>query len=97
MKIAGDRLNNDIITYMRDEFKILIGERTAEMVKLPLVPFPGEYMETEVHGRDLLTGLPRAVAVTDSDIREALSLSIKGLVEGVKICWKQLRRKFYPT
>ena len=45
---------------------------------------PGEYMETEVHGRDLLTGLPRQVVVTDADIREAISHSIKGLVEGVK-------------
>lgn len=85
LKIAGDRLNNDIITYMRDEFKILIGERTAEMVKIAIGSvIPGEYMETEIHGRDLLTGLPREVVVTDSDIREALSLSIKGLVEGVK-------------
>ncbi|MFA6301145.1 MAG: rod shape-determining protein [Candidatus Paceibacterota bacterium] len=85
LKIAGDRLNNDIITYMRDEFKILIGERTAEMVKIAVGSvIPGEYMETEVHGRDLLTGLPREVVVTDSDIREALSGSIKGLIEGVK-------------
>ncbi|OGI68339.1 rod shape-determining protein [Candidatus Nomurabacteria bacterium RIFCSPLOWO2_01_FULL_41_12] len=85
LKIAGDRLNNDIITYMRDEFKILIGERTAEMVKIAIGSvIPGNYMETEVHGRDLLTGLPRAVTVTDADIREALTFSIKGLVEGVK-------------
>ncbi len=85
LKIAGDKLNNDIITYMRDEFKILIGERTAEMVKIAIGSvMPGEYMETEVHGRDLLTGLPREVVVTDSDIREALSGSIKGLIEGIK-------------
>ncbi|MDD5721190.1 MAG: rod shape-determining protein [Candidatus Pacebacteria bacterium] len=85
LKIAGDRLNNDIISYMRDEFKILIGERTAEMVKIAIGSvIPGEYMETEVHGRDLLTGLPREVVVTDSDIREAISLSIKGLIDGVK-------------
>ena len=85
LKIAGDRLNNDIITYMRDEFKILIGERTAEMVKIGIGSvLQGEYMETEVRGRDLLTGLPREVIVTDSDIREALSLSIKELVEGIK-------------
>ena len=85
LKIAGDRLNNDIITYMRDEFKMLIGERTAEMVKIAIGSVvAGGYMETEVHGRDLLTGLPREVVVTDSDIREALSPSIKGLVEGVK-------------
>jgi len=85
LKIAGDRLNNDIISYMRDEFKMLIGERTAEMVKISIGSvLPGEYMETEVHGRDLLTGLPREVVVTDSDIREAISISVKELVNGVK-------------
>ena len=85
LKIAGDRLNADIITYMRDEFKILIGERTAEMVKIAIGSVsPGGHMESQVHGRDLLTGLPRAVVVTDADIREACSPSIKGLVEGVK-------------
>lgn len=85
IKIAGDRLNSDISAYMRDEFKILIGERTAEAVKIAIGSvLPGEYMETEVRGRDLLTGLPREVVVTDSDIREAISLSIKELVEGVK-------------
>ncbi len=85
LKIAGDRLNTDIITYMRDEFRMLIGERTAEMVKINIGSVgPGEYMEIEVHGRDILTGLPRAVVVTDSDIREAMALSIRGLCEGVK-------------
>lgn len=85
LKIAGDRLNSDIITYMRDEFKILIGERTAEMVKISIGSVsPGVYMESQVHGRDILTGLPRAVVVTDADIREALSASIRELVEGIK-------------
>ncbi len=85
LKIAGDRFNNDIITYMRDEFKILVGEKTAEMVKMAIGSvLPGEYMETEVRGRDLLTGLPREVVVTDSDVREAIASSVKELVEGVK-------------
>jgi rod shape-determining protein MreB len=85
LKIAGDKLNNDIISYMRDEFKILIGEKTAEQVKIALCSVvPSEYTETEVRGRDLLTGLPREVVVTDSDIREAVGASVKGLIEGVK-------------
>lgn len=85
LKIAGDKLNNDIITYMRDEFKILVGERTAEAVKIAIGSvIPGEYTEIEVRGRDLLTGLPREVVVTDSDVREATSLSIKEFVDGVK-------------
>lgn len=85
LKVAGDRLNNDIISYMRSEFKILIGEKTAEAVKMAIGSVISmEYMEAEVRGRDLLTGLPREVVVTDSDIREAISLSIKELVEGLK-------------
>ncbi len=85
MKIAGDLLNTDIITYMRDEFKLLIGEKTAENVKIAIgSATAGEYMEAEVRGRDLLTGLPRAVIVTDSDIREAIAHSVHGLVDGVK-------------
>jgi len=83
--VAGDRFNNDIVTYMRDEFKILIGERTAELVKIAIGSvIQGEYMEIEVRGRDILTGLPREVVVTDSDIREAFSVSIKELIEGIK-------------
>lgn len=85
LKIAGDRLNNDIIAYMRSEFKILIGEKTAEIVKMSIgTVIPLGYMETEVRGRDLLTGLPREVVVTDSDIREAISGSIREFVDGVK-------------
>lgn len=85
LKIAGDRLSNDIISYMRDEFKILIGERTAETIKISIGSvLPSGYAEIEVHGRDLLTGLPRQVVVTDSDIREAIALSIKELLDGVK-------------
>ena len=85
LKIAGDKLNNDIISYMRDEFKLLIGEKTAESVKMAIASaIQGEYMESYVRGRDLLTGLPREVVVTDSDIREAISLSVAELVDGVK-------------
>lgn len=85
LKIAGDKLNHDISTYMRDEFKILIGEKTAEEVKIAIGGVvPGEYMETAVRGRDLLTGLPREVVVTDADIREATQSSIRELVDGVK-------------
>ena len=85
IKVAGDKLNNDIMTYMRDEFKILIGETTAEMIKMSIASvLEGEYMEVEARGRDILTGLPREVIVTDSDVREAILPSIKELVDGIK-------------
>lgn len=86
IKIAGDRLNNDIMTYIRDEFKILIGERTAEDVKIQagaIVPGPAP-IEVTVRGRDLVTGLPREVVVTDADVREAIGASIDTLVEAIK-------------
>jgi rod shape-determining protein MreB len=86
LKVAGDRFNNDIISYIRDEFKILIGERTAENVKIAIGSAikPTEPMEAAIRGRDLLTGLPREVIVTDADIREALAASIQVLVESTK-------------
>jgi rod shape-determining protein MreB len=85
LKIAGDLLNTNIINYMKDEFKLLIGERTAEGVKIAIGSVvEGESMEAEVRGRDLVTGLPRQVIVTDSDIREAILPSVLSLVDGVK-------------
>jgi rod shape-determining protein MreB len=86
LRIAGDKLNTDIISYVRSEFKILICEKTAEDVKIKIgailqgsVP-----LEASIKGRDLITGLPREVIVTDSDIREAISQSIDTLVESIK-------------
>lgn len=86
LKIAGDRFNQDIINYARDEFKLLLGERTAEDIKIAIgsaVP-SNENVEATVRGRDLMTGLPREVTVTDSDVREALSKSLNSLLKSVK-------------
>ncbi len=86
LKIAGDRLNEDIIAYIRSEFKILIGEKTAESIKIAIGSvLPGlSPMEASIRGRDLITGLPREVIITDSDIREAIAQSIDNLIEAVK-------------
>lgn len=85
LKIAGDKFNTDISTYLRDEFKLLIGEKTAENVKLAVANvLPGNFMEAEVRGRDLVSGLPREVIITDSDVREAIGPSVNQLIDGVK-------------
>lgn len=86
LKIAGDKLNNDISGYIRNEFKILIGERTAEDIKIQLSNMVQEDqpLEAPIRGRDLVTGLPREVIITDSDIREAIAHSIGELVEATK-------------
>lgn len=86
LRIAGDKLNNDIIAYMRSEFKILIGEKSAEEIKIAIssVLPTDQPLEAPIKGRDLITGLPREVIITDSDLREALSSSIDALIESVK-------------
>ena len=86
MRIAGDKLNQDIIQYAKDEFKLLLGEKTAEDVKMSIgsVTKNGEGMEAAIRGRDMITGLPREVIVTDSDIREAIIKSVRSLVVATK-------------
>lgn len=85
MKIAGDKLNQDIIAYLRDEFKMLVGEKTAEEIKIKIGAIGSEHQfESEIRGRDIITGLPRQILVNNHDIREAITHSISTLVDGVK-------------
>jgi rod shape-determining protein MreB len=86
IKIAGDKLNNDLILYLRNEFKILVGEKTAEDIKISIgsVLEGDTPLEMPVRGRDLITGLPREVIITEADVREAIGLSIDTLIESIK-------------
>lgn len=86
VRIAGDKFNADIMSYMRSEFKILIGEKTAENVKIAIgsaIPMM-QSMEAVIKGRDLVTGLPKEVVITDTDVREAIAQSVYTLVESVR-------------
>ena len=86
LKVAGDKLNSDIMSYIRNEFKILIGEKTAEDLKIAIATVIEHKpaLEAAIRGRDLVTGLPREVIVTDSDIREAIGPSMDTFLESVK-------------
>lgn len=86
LKVAGDKFNQDIISYIRNEFKILIGEKTAEAIKVAIASvIPNNPpLEAAVRGRDLVTGLPREVIITDGDIREAIGASVDTLLDAVK-------------
>lgn len=88
VRVAGVKLNEDIVSFIRNEFKILIGEETAERLKMEVGSiFPeeeGEPIEMTVRGRDLVTGLPREVIITDSDIREAIARSIDLIINAIK-------------
>lgn len=86
VRIAGDRFNADIISHIRNEFKILIGEKSAEEIKMSIASVAPrrESLEAIVRGRDLVTGLPREIVISDQDIRNAIGHSIEELVEAVK-------------
>ena len=86
LRVAGDKFNDDIIRFARDEYKLLLGERTAEEVKIAIgsVYELKEPLEATVRGRDLITGLPKEIVVDDSEIRRAMRHSIATLVNAVK-------------
>ncbi|MFW5885135.1 MAG: rod shape-determining protein [Patescibacteria group bacterium] len=86
LRIAGDEMSEDIIKFARDEFNLLLGERTAEEVKISIGSAHPEEEELAmmIRGRDLISGLPKEVKITSSQVREALSRSIKTIVNGVK-------------
>ncbi len=86
LKVAGDRLNDDIMRFVRDEFKLAVGEPTSEELKIHIgsaLPL-NEKMEMTIRGRDLVTGLPREATVRDTHIRAAIGKSLKSIVEAVK-------------
>ena len=84
--IAGDKFNSDIVSYVRNQFKILVGEKTAETIKTTIGSVLPTHapLEIPVKGRDLVTGLPKEVVLTDTDIREALAPSIEALIEATR-------------
>ncbi|MBX4181279.1 rod shape-determining protein [Candidatus Parcubacteria bacterium] len=86
LRVAGDKFNSDIVSYVRNQFKILIGEKTAEFIKTTIGSVLPTHapLEASVKGRDLVTGLPKEVILTDTDIREALAPSVEALIEATR-------------
>ena len=86
LRIAGDEMNEDIIRYCRDEFNLLIGEKTAEDAKIAIgsACAQKEKMQMPVRGRDLVSGLPKEVMINDEQVRDALSRSIRVIVNNIK-------------
>jgi len=86
LKIAGDRFNDDIIRFARDEFHLAIGEPTAEFVKIAVgsaIPLD-ERLEVAVRGRDMATGLPREIGMKNTHVRMAISKSLRAITDAVR-------------
>ncbi len=86
LRVAGDKLNDDIIQFAQKEYKLLIGERTAEFIKINIgsaLPLK-EKKEMPMRGRNLITGLPEEVVVFNDDIQRALEKSVKQIIVAIK-------------
>lgn len=87
LRIAGDHLNASIMSYIRDQFKVYVGEKTAEDAKIALACISNTSesgKELVARGRDVVTGLPREVIITDTDVRDAVSGQVDTMVETVR-------------
>ena len=86
LPVAGDEMNRNIVQYAREHFNLMVGDRVAEVIKIRIgsaMPLE-EPTQMEMRGRDLMTGLPREIVITDAQIREALSRSLRLIIENIK-------------
>lgn len=86
LRIAGDRLNEDIIQFAQEEYRLLIGERTAEAIKIAIgSAYPmKEKKQVPMRGRNLVTGLPEEILISDEDVRRAMEKSVRQIVTEIK-------------
>ncbi|MFA6098445.1 MAG: rod shape-determining protein [Patescibacteria group bacterium] len=86
LRIAGDEFDQNIIQYARDHFNLLLGERTAENIKIKIgsALASDDPFESTMRGRDLISGLPKEVIINGNQIREAISRSLRMIVENIK-------------
>ena len=87
IRVGGDKMDEAIIQYIKRKYNLLIGERTAELIKITIgSAYPGDEIQTmEIKGRDLVAGVPKTVQLTDEEIRDSLLESINQIVEAVRI------------
>lgn len=87
IRVAGDRMDEAIIYYLKRKYNMLIGERTAETIKMQIgTAYPnGESLSMEVKGRDLVAGVPRTFEITSEEVREAILEPVTAIVEAVKL------------
>ena len=87
IRIGGDEMDQEVVAFARREFNLLVGERTAEEIKIAIgSAYEGDHDEHRVtlRGRDLLTGLPRSVEITAEQVREAIEPSVQQIVDTIK-------------
>lgn len=88
VRVAGDEFDSSIINYIKKKYNLLIGERTAENIKIAIgsaYPYADNEPSMDIKGRNLLNGLPENITVTSEEIREALSEPLSHVIEAIKV------------
>src|ERR1700758_302593 len=87
VRVGGDKMDEAIIQYIKRKYNLLIGERTAELIKMGIGnAYPsGETLTMDIKGRDLVAGVPRTLTVSSDEIRDALAEPVNAIVEAVKV------------
>jgi rod shape-determining protein MreB and related proteins len=87
-RVGGDELDESIVSFVKKEYNLLMGDRTAEQLKIAIGsawPFSDE-PNAEIRGRDLVTGLPKTVVITAAEVREAIEEPVQGVIDAIKFC-----------
>jgi rod shape-determining protein MreB len=86
VRVAGDKMDEAIVQYVKRKYNLLVGERTAELIKITIgIAYPEkEIRSVDVKGRDLVTGVPKTLEITSEEIRGAISGPVSTIVESVK-------------
>jgi len=92
LRVAGNDFDEDIIKYVKEKYRLMIGEKTAETLKIEI----GTAMEleeelfTDIRGRDLVSGLPKSISIGSNEVLKAISSSLKTIIEGVKTVMEKI-------
>jgi rod shape-determining protein MreB and related proteins len=91
IRVAGNKMDEDIVQYIKRKYNLLLGERTAEEIKINIgSAFPlEEELTMEIKGRDLVEGIPKTLVISDEEIREALSETVSNIIEAVRLALEQ--------
>jgi len=91
LRVAGDKIDNAVIRYVKQKYSLLIGERTAEMIKMMIgsACYEKEDMVIEVKGRDLIAGVPKIIALRSGEVTDAISEPVRAILETVKTALEQ--------
>ena len=94
VRVGGDKMDEAIVNYLKRKYNLLIGERTAEQIKIAIgTAYPDDEVQTmHVKGRDLVAGIPKTIEIASEEIREAIAEPVNTIVETVRIALEKLHR-----